>query len=88
MGSGRPETRRSEAGQYELRPDLRGIGGNDVGIGKPLIGGCGAGGTLATGDTLAALTLSKVRGEIGEEGREGSRRVSGQDRICCSQEGV
>jgi hypothetical protein len=82
LGSGRPETRRSEAGQHELRPDLRGIGGNDVGIGKPLIGGCGAGGTLAT------ITLSKVRGEIGEEGREGSRRVSGQDRICCSQEGV
>ena len=28
-------------------------------------------------------TLTKVRGETGEEGREGSRRVSGQDPICC-----
>jgi hypothetical protein len=27
---------------------LEGTGGNDFGIGKPLIGGCGAGGTLAT----------------------------------------
>ena len=45
-------------------------------IGERLIGGCGAGGTLAT--------LSKVRGETGEEGREGLRRVSGQDPICCS----
>jgi hypothetical protein len=29
-------------------------------------------------------TLSKVRGKTQEEGREGSRRVSGQDPICCS----
>jgi hypothetical protein len=37
-----------EARQHELWPDLRGIGGNDFGIGRTLIGGCGAGGTQAT----------------------------------------
>ena len=47
MGSGSPGTRRSEVGQHELRPDLRGIGGNDFGIGKPVIVGGGGGGTLA-----------------------------------------
>ncbi len=55
---------------------LEGIGGHEFGIGKPLIGGCGARDILAT--------LSKVRGETGEEGREGSKRVSGQDPICGS----
>ena len=35
LGSGSPETRRSEAGQHELRPDLRGLVGMILGLANP-----------------------------------------------------
>ncbi len=81
LGSGSPGTRHTEAGQHELRPDLRGLVGMVLGLANPSSGG-------AEREVHSQPTLSKVRGETGEEGREGSRRVSGQDPICCSQEGV
>jgi hypothetical protein len=63
LGSGSPGTRRSEAGQHELRPDFEGIGGNHFGIGKPLIGG------VRGGRYTWSPTMSTVRGETGEEGK-------------------
>jgi hypothetical protein len=35
LGSGSPGTRRSEAGQHELRPDLRGLVGMILGLANP-----------------------------------------------------
>jgi hypothetical protein len=35
LGSGSPETRRCEAGQHELRPDLRGLVGMILGLANP-----------------------------------------------------
>jgi hypothetical protein len=39
FGSGSPETRSSESGQHELRPDLTGLVGMILGLADPLSGG-------------------------------------------------
>jgi hypothetical protein len=84
LGSGSTGTRRSEVRQHDLRPDLRRIGGNDFGSGKPLNGGCGAGGTLAVVvrsviSLVNFLYPGTLRELKGNDSRTGNPCVTGCD---------
>ena len=64
LGSGSPETSRSEAGQHELRPDLRGLVGKVMTRGPATLESRGV-----IEKVTAHPTLPRAWREAGTEGR-------------------